>query len=765
MIRAEVLHVINVFRQITHHQIKWTLNNAETDPFLSIEFHNANMTRLQAEALIAQVQAKGVEEEGNSKAYSINEIMSPGHIHGHINKFCIHVKLHDIKLSNKGIKRASVGSPASTKNETNSLNNKKSASPSSSPSLNNKKSASPSSSPSLATKKLSPLTPIHKPQSSPQHASPPLSARQISARQTHITANNLELEKKAQIETGNITHTLSATGISANIPISASAKSRSNSEENLSSAISTNSLSSLSLSSSPFSSLSASRTLGLSSESLIHLAPNNPLTPSPLNATPVNATPANLTTINLTPTNVNPTNVINLSSNGNITGLNTNNSPQIVLVINTEPNRQMAQTINKEEVLTLSQDSKHALEQYHIRIAALEDKLKQFEGKEKQIQEMLKTQQHREVKEHEEMYIFSKPKLKEFYVTFQMCFNDAFLAISVIHSEMVANATSTKSDKFAYILSLVGQHIPVAGSILEIISSIIQGFSQHEKKEAINRAAAYIVGASTIQDLGEVLARRLTLAQEPQIESLIIAPTHVSLGKKLASKAKALGNKVLANDINDVIKEMADDQCKIILATIMAGHLAPHPNPHKSADVKPILEVVLGKNLVKHAKHHKLPTPTNNHNGNHASMPGTQAKTKTSTGVPKTDSKTREEEYQKKLHRLEEETEKCIQLQHKMQEALRKFDDICHPSPVSMGDQELVAFSPMHLGSGTGPFESEMVIMTQRVQRLEQGQLVLEQTILGGTALSNAQNRDSTTVADTLESDLTRKLLFSKSSN
>jgi hypothetical protein len=188
--------------------------------------------------------------------------------------------------------------------------------------------------------------------------------------------------------------------------------------------------------------------------------------------------------------------------------------------------------------------------------------------------------------EKEKNFIFGNPHLSDYYYFFQLQFNDALTACKVIHSNMVNNDTKSGWDILSSGLQGLASHIPIAGIVVDVVGEIFKFISQEAKKETINRGAAFLVGAKSIEDLGEVLARQLTLAQSDFLP-LRIPAAEVGTFQKNWQKLK---EGLLVTDVNTKIRQYADAHCKKLLKAIYEGKIPANPRPD---NVEPLLETIL----------------------------------------------------------------------------------------------------------------------------------------------------------------------------
>lgn len=198
-------------------------------------------------------------------------------------------------------------------------------------------------------------------------------------------------------------------------------------------------------------------------------------------------------------------------------------------------------------------------------------------------------QQSKEIK-----WILSHPILSDYYYFFQMQFNDALLACHVIHSGMVANSDNTVWDTAADGIKAMSSHIPVAGIVVDLLATAFQALSYREKREIVNKGALFLVGAASIEKVGEELARQLTLSQFRSLKGMNSQKEDLGFFQKKWKTLVEYKNKILVNDIDSDIRELADDQCKRLLKGIFEGSIKRPGNVTvEPINVEPILKGIL----------------------------------------------------------------------------------------------------------------------------------------------------------------------------
>lgn len=189
----------------------------------------------------------------------------------------------------------------------------------------------------------------------------------------------------------------------------------------------------------------------------------------------------------------------------------------------------------------------------------------------------------------EKQYILAHSILNDYYYFFQLQFNDALLACHVIHSGMVANNDNTLWDTVADSLQTISKHIPIAGIVLDVLGVSLKTMNYREKKDAVNKGARFLVGASQIEKIGEELARQLTLTQIAYLHCQTQNKKELGFFRKHWNNLVDYKNKVMANDIDTDIRDLADQQCKRLLKAIFQGTIISPENNN----IEPLLKEIL----------------------------------------------------------------------------------------------------------------------------------------------------------------------------
>ncbi len=246
---------------------------------------------------------------------------------------------------------------------------------------------------------------------------------------------------------------------------------------------------------------------------------------------------------------------------------------------------------------SISSEKKQQLEKYRAELETLkrgqqsgaDGTVTALTGREKELIALIQREEEHQQAIQEQQEIQSNDKLCDYYYTFQVRFNDVLLACKTIHSEMVTNSKDTVADRAATIIQKIGQYIPVVGLVSEIFADALNFYSYREKQQAVNFAANFFPGPASCEEMGELLARTLTLYQKKDIEALATS-SKAGFFRRQMKNLKALKDKILVNDIDTAIKDFSDKQCKLLLAAIMQNKCRPHPAP---ADLTTLIQFIL----------------------------------------------------------------------------------------------------------------------------------------------------------------------------
>lgn len=221
-------------------------------------------------------------------------------------------------------------------------------------------------------------------------------------------------------------------------------------------------------------------------------------------------------------------------------------------------------------------------------------------SKNEELMKMLEDQ-FKEQKEKNEVRtkILSNPILRDFYFTFQIAFNDALLACHAIHSGMIDHGSST-TDKVRDKVLEAGKHIPCLGLIFTILDVACKAIDFQDRKTVVNRGAQFIIGAASIEKIGEDLARELTMKQTDEILKEVASNKSQKKGvfTKAYNKLKEIKNDLTINDINTPTRERAARQCTKLLLAAFKDELKDHiPIRSEQYNLTILLDVILGHDL------------------------------------------------------------------------------------------------------------------------------------------------------------------------
>lgn len=169
-------------------------------------------------------------------------------------------------------------------------------------------------------------------------------------------------------------------------------------------------------------------------------------------------------------------------------------------------------------------------------------------------------------KEIQKKYISENEKLNEYYTYFRGQLLGFMNACSILHTGMLSNTRKNAADYVGEALSSASSAIPFAGIILKILGSTILKINNINKETAINNGWEFFTKAvcsipynDNMEHFADMVARKLTLEQEPVLLKLEM------------SKKVGIIDKMTANDASNKLRALAKEHAERILENIFKG--------------------------------------------------------------------------------------------------------------------------------------------------------------------------------------------------
>lgn len=254
-----------------------------------------------------------------------------------------------------------------------------------------------------------------------------------------------------------------------------------------------------------------------------------------------------------------------ITSQNEFVGITFHEDTEKAVEIQTGPALSLEQKVQIEKLTTVAEDFAEIdriVKSHEAILKELNHKsLKVIQGNEALLNAALEREFHSQLAETQRMHIIRDERLNDYYHCFLKCFNSKLDGYHVIYSNLVRNGKITKTDAALLVARKVAKSVPIVGSGVELITDVVQLYTDREKAIEVNRIVEFF--PIILEQFNQLLARHLTLLQQ----------TAICSKERAFGKTRQLANKVFVDDIDNPIKLMASEDCNKILERIMSGKL------------------------------------------------------------------------------------------------------------------------------------------------------------------------------------------------
>jgi hypothetical protein len=197
---------------------------------------------------------------------------------------------------------------------------------------------------------------------------------------------------------------------------------------------------------------------------------------------------------------------------------------------------------------------------------------------------------------------------RDYYYTFKMQLGCAFVGSQAVHDKAIA--VDPKTGSLGSAASAAINLIPGGSLIATIVGKAIDSYGVRERKADATLIVKAFETFIDVPEVIEMLARELTLLRREKIADLSAKEAKEERGvmRKILEKGKKAAHWLKADDINTSIRELADKDCKKILAAIVAGRVFEQGCPtDKTLFVKQLAKVAVEAAIQQDLTHKSKP--------------------------------------------------------------------------------------------------------------------------------------------------------------